>query len=163
MYNICLRYCISPDAAADSLQNGFIKVFKNLKQYNGEGELGAWIRKIIVRSSLDQLKINQNNFTEDLALSPEIESSEDPQLSFDTFDYDRLINLLNTLPIGYKMVFSMFVLDDMSHKEIAENLNISVATSRTQLLKARKQLKKNISKDPYLAKRYHSKLKSEMA
>ena len=75
--------------------------------------------------------------------------------SFDSFDYDQLISLLDRLPKGYKMVFSMFVLDELDHPEIADALGISEATSRTQLFKARKMLQSFIVESPALSYKYH--------
>ncbi|MBK7093571.1 MAG: sigma-70 family RNA polymerase sigma factor [Saprospiraceae bacterium] len=155
MYGICLRYCKDDSAAAEALQTGFIRVFKNLDSFRNEGELGAWIRKIIVRSAIDQVKREKISFYDDLSIIDELENSYTMDFSFDSFNYDQLISLLDRLPKGYKMVFSLFVIDELDHSEIAETLGISEATSRTQLFKARKMLQSLISESPLLSYKYH--------
>lgn len=155
MYGICLRYCKDDSTAAEALQTGFIRVFKNLNSFRNEGELGGWIRKIIVRSAIDQIKKEKISFCDDLTIIDELDNSYTMEISFDSFNYDQLIGLLNRLPKGYKMVFSMFVLDELDHSEIAATLGISEATSRTQLFKARKMLQSFIIDSPLLSYKYH--------
>jgi RNA polymerase sigma factor (sigma-70 family) len=155
MYGICLRYCKDDSAAAEALQTGFIRVFKNLDSFRNEGELGAWIRKIIVRSAIDHVKKEKISFYDDLSIIDELDNSYTMDFSFDSFNYDQLISLLDHLPKGYKMVFSMFVIDELDHSEIAETLGISEATSRTQLFKARKMLQSLIAESPLLSYKYH--------
>ncbi|MBK7096070.1 MAG: sigma-70 family RNA polymerase sigma factor [Saprospiraceae bacterium] len=155
MFGICLRYCRDDTIAAEALQTGFIRVFKNLSSFRNEGDLGAWIRKIIVRTAIDQVKKEKLSFSDDLTMIDELDNSYTMDFSFDSFNYDRLISLLDRLPKGYKMVFSMFVIDELDHSEIAETLGISEATSRTQLFKARKMLQSLIVESPLLSYKYH--------
>ena len=155
MYSICLRYCKHEAAAADALQNGFIKVFKNIASYRSEGDLGGWIRKIIIRSAIDQLKQEKITLSDDLNVIDELVHSYTEDVAFDSFTYEQLIRLIDRLPKGYKMVFSMHVLDEMDHCEIAETLSISEVTSRTQLFKARKLLQSYIKESPVLSYKYH--------
>jgi RNA polymerase sigma factor (sigma-70 family) len=145
MYGICLRYCRVESIAAEALQTGFIRVFKSLSNFRNEGDLGAWIRRIIIRAVVDQLKKEKISFTEDLSLVDESNFSYNTVHTFDDYDYNYLLNLINKMPDGYKMVFSMYVIDEMDHAEISEFLGISEATSRTQLFKARKMLQKLIA------------------
>ena len=151
MYSICLRYCKDEVSAADALQVGFIKVFKNLSKYNYTGQLGAWIRRIIVNACLDQINLDKRHFATELNIDTDSEQEYHMDLMFDDFNYKRLLSLLNKLPEGYRVVFSMSVLDELTHSEIAESLNISVSTSRSQLLKARKQMQQLIVSDKYLS------------
>jgi RNA polymerase sigma-70 factor (ECF subfamily) len=155
MYGICLRYCKDEFVAAEALQTGFIRVFNKLRSFRNESEPGAWIRKIIIRSAIDQVKKEKIAFSDDLSMVNEPDNSYTADFSFDSFDYDQLISLLDRLPKGYKMVFSMFVLDDLDHREIADALGISEATSRTQLFKARKMLQSFIVESPNLSYKYH--------
>lgn len=152
MYGICLRYCRDESIAAEALQAGFIRVFKNLANFRSDGDLGAWIRKIIIRAAVDQLKKEKISFTEDLSLVDESNYSYNPVPAFDDFDYNFLLKLMNKMPDGYKMVFSMYVIDEMDHTEISELLGITEATSRTQLFKARKMLQNLIAE--FLPKSY---------
>ena len=145
MYGICLRYCKDESVAAEALQTGFIRVFKGLSNFRSEGDLGAWIRKIIIRAAIDQLKKEKISFTEDLSLVDESIYNYTPVGTFDDYDYNFLLKLMNKMPDGYKMVFSMYVIDEMDHTVISEFLGITEATSRTQLFKARKMLQNMIA------------------
>jgi len=153
MYSICLRYCKDGPTASDALQTGFVKVFRSITSHNETGNMGAWIRRIIINACLDQIKIDKKHFTVDLEQGSQ-DFSYEHDIDFDDFNYKRLLGLLDHLPVGYRVVFSMFVLDSLSHKEIADNLSISQETSRTQLLKARKQLQQLIKEDKYLSLQY---------
>jgi len=154
MYSICLRYCTDPAAAADALQNGFIRVYKYIDKYNETGNLGAWIRRIVVNSCLDEIRKRGKH------LSLELDGVETKALNVEMaplaeqFNIDRIKSMLKKLPMGYRTVFSMSVFDDMNHKEIAVSLNITEATSRSQLMRARKMLQEQIKSDSYLASQY---------
>jgi len=154
MYSICLRYCKDAASAADALQLGFIKVFKNIGSFKGDGSFEGWIKKIIVRAAIDQFNKDKKQLFYDLDNINEKNYSYDLKLDFDNFDYNQLLNLIEKLPDGYRVVFSMYVLDELSHKEIAAALNISLNTSRSQLLKARKLLQSLIKNNPYLVSKY---------
>lgn len=145
MFRICLRYCKNEDDAADALQEGFIKVFKHIGQFRNEGKIEGWVKQVIVRTALDCVKRKKPMLViEDVDFSaPEYQMNID----FDTFTYNRLIDLIKSMPSGYQVVFNLFVLDGFSHKEIAKELNCSAATSRSQLFKARKMMQNLISKD----------------
>jgi len=151
MYSICLRYCKDGSSAAEALQVGFIKVFRSITNYQGAGSLGAWIRKIIVNACLDQIKLDKRHFSDEIDSAAFAEYSYELEHEFDDFNYQQLLRLLDQLPMGYRVVFTMNVLDEMSHAEIAAALNISVSTSRTQLLKARKAMQSLIKTDSHLA------------
>lgn len=144
MYSICLRYCHDQASAADALQEGFIKVYKYLNSFNNTGNLYSWIKKIIVRSCLDQIKKEKANFSIDIDQISTVDHHYELDLNFDDYTYNKVLQVLNKIPQGYKIVFSMYVLDEMSHSEIASMLNITESTSRTQLYKARKLIKKNL-------------------
>lgn len=154
MYGICLRYCKRNDLAGDALQAGFVKVFKSIKQFKGEGELGAWIRMIIVRTSLSLIKVEKKHDSVELGEGSSGFIEMEFDIDLDKFDYKRMLEHLERLPQGYRLVFSMNVFDEMPHKDIAKVLKISENTSRSQLLKARKMLQKSIMNDDYLMKNY---------
>lgn len=140
MYGVCIRYMQDEHHAAEALQEAFIIVFNQLNNYRHEGSLEGWIRKIIITSCLKQikkLKIQYNRFPALKENSDEVGFIDEDKLS-----HEEILQWINLLPEGYKMVFNMYVFDDMSHEEIANTLNISSSTSRTQLFKARKYLQK---------------------
>lgn len=149
MYSICLRYCSDDHQAQDALQNGFIRVFRNLNKYRFDGPLGAWIRKIIIRSAIDQIGLNKKY--QSLFTDVELDSITDQGVEWsDDMTYNQILKLVDNLPPGYKMVFTMYVLDDMSHAEIAEILHITESTSRSQLKKARSLIKKQMLEKNYI-------------
>ncbi len=162
MYSICLRYCKDVNSANDALQNGFVKVFKSIHQFDGRGDLGAWIRRIIVNTSLDQLKFSKSFFTNTLSDLDHEDFSYEIEIKLNDFNYQRLLKIIDLLPDGYKLVFTMFVIDNLSHAEIAEMLSISINTSRSQLLKARRMLKERIQGDEYLSQEYPEIIKNEL-
>ncbi|HPK09606.1 MAG TPA: sigma-70 family RNA polymerase sigma factor [Saprospiraceae bacterium] len=158
MYSICLRYCNRADMAADALQEGFINIFRFINTYTGIGNFDAWMRKIIIRAALNQLRKQKAYST---IQENEININENyyiQNIDFDTFSYERMIKHLNNLPDGYRLVFSMYVLDDMNHREISESLKISENTSRSQLFKARKMMQELILSDNLLVKEIKNRI-----
>ena len=141
MYSICLRYHKDRHMANEALQRGFITVFEKLSNFTGSGDLGGWIRTIIVRKCIDVIKEQKNLKYEDLEKLEQYNNDWDIiDSAYEQIQYSEIAELLDTLPLGYKTVFSMYVMDGIKHNEIAESLDISVATSRSQLYKARKMM-----------------------
>lgn len=139
MLAICYRYTKSLADAEDVLQEGFVKVFKYLHQYRSEGELGAWIRRIMVNTAINYLKQNSKyqhelSFTE-LTLHPV--SEDNPQVKMQA---KELANLVRQLPTGYQAVFNMHAIEGYTHVEIGQILGISEGTSRSQYMRARNLL-----------------------
>ena len=138
MYSICLRYMNNEDEAKDALQEGFIKVFKNISKFKFTGSFEGWMKRIFVNSSIElirkrkmHLDVSELNSNE-LPLTAKIETG--------SLDAEKMMTLVQQLPEGYRTVFNMFIVDGYSHKEISNYLEISESTSKTQLFKARKQL-----------------------
>jgi len=145
MYSICLRYLNDTDLANEAMQRGFIKVFEKLSSFKGSGNLGGWIRSIIVSTSIDLIKERKKLLFDDIENVVVKDNRWDDNNSiYQNIDYKALLNLLDNLPLGYRTVFSMYVLDEIKHDEIASLLNISVATSRSQLHKSKKMLKEMV-------------------
>lgn len=145
MMAVCYRYTKSLADAEDVLQEGFIKVFSNLHQFKQDGELGAWIRKIMVNASLDYLKKHSRyrkdlNF-EQLPMHPI--ATEDPVILMDT---KNLVELIRELPTGYQTVFNLVGIEGYNHIEAAQMLGISEQTSRSQYSRARSTLMKLLNK-----------------
>lgn len=142
MYGVCLRYSGNADDANDLLQEGFIKVFKNLQKFRGEGSFEGWIRRIFVNTSIEHFrkKIKLYNVTE-----VQENTIEDTDLNIlDTLAAKDIILLVNELSPGYKTVFNMHVIEGYSHKEIADILGINEGTSKSQLARAKGVLKKSV-------------------
>jgi RNA polymerase sigma factor (sigma-70 family) len=144
MYGVCLRYSGNIDDANDLLQEGFIKVFKNLHKFRGDGSFEGWIRRIFVNTSIEHFrkKVKLYNVTE-----VQENTIEDTDLSIlDSLAEKDIVSLVNELSPGYKAVFNMHVIEGYSHKEIAEILGITEGTSKSQLARAKGVLKKSIEK-----------------
>jgi RNA polymerase sigma factor (sigma-70 family) len=136
MLGVCYRYTKSIKDAEDVLQDGFVKVFRNLHQYKNEGELGAWVRKIMVNTALNFLKKNQKYQHEMYFPEEHLHpvTDEDPALRLESRE---LAQLIRQLPTGYQTIFNLHVIEGYSHVEIAEMLGISDGTSRSQFARAR--------------------------
>jgi RNA polymerase sigma factor (sigma-70 family) len=136
MLGVCYRYTKSLADAEDVLQEGFIRVFKNLQQYRFDGELGAWIRRVMVTTALNFLKRNAK-YQNDLAFD-KIEmhpvTDENPELILNT---KELASLIQQLPTGYQTIFNLHAVEGYSHVEIGVMLGITDGTSRSQYARAR--------------------------
>ena len=142
MYAICLRYTRCEDDAQDVLQETFIKVFKNQQQYQLTSPIGAWIKSITINTALTYIqKTYKYQLHEDENVFDELVLEEEDKISIDDLRA-KLMLILSKLPEGYRLVFSLFAIENLSHKEIAEYLGISENTSKTQYFKAKKHIQK---------------------
>lgn len=143
MYGICLRYSKNRMDADDLLHDGFVKVIKNLNTYKGEGSFEGWMRKIVVNTSINFYRKKSKNYETNI---DEVYNIEDN--SFDNaisqISVKELLELIQELPDGYRIVFNMYVIEGYKHREIAEILDITENTSKTQLLKAKASLRKKL-------------------
>jgi RNA polymerase sigma factor (sigma-70 family) len=136
MLAVCYRYTKSVADAEDVLQEGFVKAFKNLQQYKGDGELGAWIRRIMVTTAINYLKKN-SRYNAELVFGEEhlhAVSSHNPQVNLDA---KELAELIRQLPSGYQTVFNLYAVEGYNHVEIGVMLGIQEGTSRSQYARAR--------------------------
>ena len=140
MFRICLRYAGTKQEAEDYLQEGFVKVFKDLQQYRMEGPLGAWIRKVVLNTILQQLRRRKIAFSDADVNDLEARYLTDEDIT-GNLDAEILTTYIQGLPDGYRTVFNMFVIEGFTHQEIADTLKIQVGTSKSQLSKARAMLK----------------------
>ncbi len=139
MLGVCFRYTKSINDAEDVLQDGFIKVFKNLHQFKFEGELGGWIRRIMVNTAINYLKKNSRYQSElsftDSSLHPV--TDDNPEYHMNA---KELAELIRQLPTGYQTIFNLFAVEGYSHVEIGKMLGINEGTSRSQYSRARSLL-----------------------
>ncbi|MCQ2158220.1 MAG: sigma-70 family RNA polymerase sigma factor [Bacteroidales bacterium] len=148
MYAVCVRYMGDREIAQDVLQDGFVTLFTKLESYSGEGSFEGWARKIFVNTALMALrKRDVLKESEDIETAAGVAGS--PTQVMDEIGYKELTALISELPPGFRTVFNMYVIEGYSHKEIAESLGISEATSRSQLLRARALLQSRIEKKEY--------------
>ena len=136
MLGICYRYTKSLADAEDVLQEGFVKVFKNLHQYKFEGELGGWIRKIMVNTAINYLKKHRRYQTELLFPDDQLHvvAEDHPEVRMSA---KELSELIRQLPTGYQTIFNLHAVEGYSHVEIGEILGIHEGTSRSQYARAR--------------------------
>jgi len=144
MMAVCQRYSRHKLEAEDMLQDGFVKVFTNLDKFNFNGSFEGWVRRIMVNTSLKSIakKSFQN---ESLGIEEGQQNIHlvQPEI-LAKLSAEEIEDLINQLPEGYKLVFSLYAIEGYSHKEISEMLNIEESTSRSQLVKARRMLQKKI-------------------
>jgi RNA polymerase sigma-70 factor (ECF subfamily) len=142
MYAVCLRYSGNANDAQDILQEGFIKVFKNLDKFRGEGSFEGWIRRIFLNTSIEHYrkKINLLSVTETQEVT--IEDKEFNVL--ENLAERDILAMIQELSPGYRIVFNMHVIEGYTHKEIADILGINEGTSKSQFARARAVLKKMV-------------------
>ncbi len=149
MMVVCRRYAKDNDEALDIFQEGFIKVFNNISKYGDKGSFEGWIRRIMVNTAIDHIRKNKvNNSMVELNERHTDTMSEEEDESdaiLNNIGYDELLLCVQDLSPAYRQVFNMYVVDGFSHQEIADALNISVGTSKSNLSKAKVNLKKLLS------------------
>ncbi len=144
MYGVCLRYAGNVEDANDILQEGFIKVFKNLGKFRGEGSFEGWVRRIFINSAIEQYrkKVKLYNVSEVYENTVEDKSLN----ALDILATKDVMSIVNELSPGYKAVFNLHVVEGYSHNEIAKLLGINEGTSKSQLARAKGVLKKIIER-----------------
>lgn len=143
MYAVCLRYAGNNDDAQDLLQDGFIKVFRNLTKFRNEGSFEGWMRRVFVNTSIEHYrrKVHLNSISEQ-----EERIIEDASVSvLDQLAERDIVQLVRELSPGYRAVFNLYVIEGYSHKEIADMLQISEGTSKSQLARAKSILQKKVA------------------
>lgn len=151
MFAICLRYTRCRDDAQDVLQESFIKVYTQREKFVTNQSIGAWIKSITINTALTYIKQNYRMVLEDNEMRFDqlvIEQDEDTEREELK---QKLMRILNCLPDGYRTVFNLFTIDNLTHKEIAEYLNISENTSKTQFFKAKKMIQAILEKEKQIA------------
>lgn len=142
MLGVCTRYANSDFEAEDMLQAGFIKVFRSVESFRGEGSFEGWIRKVIVNTAIEMYRKNIRTLkTVDMN---EIYDAEQQTYHIDQLELNDLLKIIQLLPDGYRIVFNMYAIEGYSHKEIAAALHISEGASKSQLSRARTWLKEKI-------------------
>ncbi|TMI68797.1 MAG: sigma-70 family RNA polymerase sigma factor [Bacteroidetes bacterium] len=135
MYAVCLRYATSSEEAEDILQEGFIKIFKKLDSYRGDGSFEGWIRRIFVNTAIEHFR--RRRYLQPVTEKEE-STVEGKYLSvLDSLAEKDILELIRQLSPGYRTVFNMYVVEGYTHKEIGDMLGISEGTSKSQLSRAK--------------------------
>jgi RNA polymerase sigma-70 factor (ECF subfamily) len=144
MYAVCLRYANNADDAQDLLQEGFIKVYRNLHRFRAEGSFEGWIRRVFVNTSIEHFRKKSAKLS--MVSEKEESTIEDTDITaLENLAAKDIINIVQELSPGYRTVFNLYVIEGYSHKEIAELLDISEGTSKSQLARAKAVLQKKIA------------------
>lgn len=146
MMGVCRRYVKTREDAEDVLLEAFFKVFSNIHQFKGEGSFEGWIRRIVVNESLMFLR-KKHNFHIRVELNQV--DAQTTSTVVDRLAANDILFLLSQLPMGYRTIFNLYVIEGYKHREIAEMLNISINTSKSQLILAKKRLKALVEKANY--------------
>ena len=140
MMGVCMWYCHTREEAEEVLQDGFMRVFKYVDKYSGEGSLEGWIRKIMVNVALSRYRNKSSKLWPVMPLDFEVHDSIEAASIADNYDAEELLNLVRKLPPAYQMVFNLHIFEGFKHKEIAAALGISEGTSKSNLADARRIL-----------------------
>ncbi len=150
MMGVCLRYAKNRDDAKDILQDGFVRVYINLKSFKGDGSFEGWIKRIMINTAI-------KHYHKNLKFSNNIDIEAAYDVGFDNnvlgkMAVSELMQLVQTLPDGYRTIFNLYIIEGYQHNEIAEMLGISEGTSKSQLARARNFLIKLIQQNNGSAK-----------
>lgn len=143
MFAVCWRYANDMDTAQDLLQEGFVKVYKGIDKYRGEGSFEGWIRRIFVNTCIENFRKRSNLYVVNEVEAVSFEYAGDNALQ--KLMKEDLMKIIQTLSPGYRTIFNLYVVEGYSHKEIADMLKISEGTSKSQLARAKFILQKKVS------------------
>jgi RNA polymerase sigma-70 factor (ECF subfamily) len=145
MFRVCLRYAANRPEAEDMLQEGFMRVFADLKDYREAGSLEGWIRRVVVRAALRWLRkrraFEMADLPDEIFLAAQNGNGHHENLEL-VDESKKVVQCMQKLPTGYRTVLNLYAVEGYDHEEIAELLNINIGTSRSQLSKARVMLRK---------------------
>lgn len=140
LFAVCLKYSANYAEAQDNLQDGFLIIFNKIEQYNFKGSFEGWAKRIMINNALQ--KYRGVRFLE--IVNENIAEEDSVEIDEDSVSLDYLMKIIQELPDRYRLVFSLYVLDGYSHKEVAEMLNITTGTTKSNLARARMILKEKI-------------------
>jgi RNA polymerase sigma factor (sigma-70 family) len=145
LYAVCLQYSGNDEEARDILQEGFIKIYDNLRHYKFEGSFEGWVRRIMVNTALEKYRSKHSLYrVDDIDLIPEQDAEPDNE-DYAGLEARDLMDIIRELPPRYRIVFNLFAIEGYSHKEISDMMNISEGTSKSNLSRARVILQRRVS------------------
>jgi RNA polymerase sigma factor (sigma-70 family) len=145
MMSVCMRYAENKDEAKDILHDGFIKVFNSLKLFEYKGSLEGWVKRIVTNTAIDAVRKKKNFFVvlDEGRTYDNIADDHDENVEYEKinqFKVETIMLLIQKLSPMYKLVFNLYIFEELTHKEIAEKLNINIGTSKSNYAKAKKNL-----------------------
>ncbi|MBD3639063.1 MAG: RNA polymerase sigma factor [Crocinitomicaceae bacterium] len=141
MMGVCLRYTNNYEEAQDVLQEGFIKIFKKLPDFESKGSLEGWVRRIMVNTALDSYR-RSKKYQKDVNVDSVSFLLDSKDYIIESINAEDLLEIIRSIPEGYRVVFNLFAIEGYSHKEIAEQLGVTESTSKSQYSRAKKMLRK---------------------
>jgi RNA polymerase sigma factor (sigma-70 family) len=145
MLGISYRYMQNIEEAEDVLQDSFIKIFKHIVDFKGDGSFEGWCKRILINTALNHIKKNKR-INEELEIDKVVGLETESVINIENYDSKIIIGCMNKLPEGYKIILNMYAIEGYSHKEIADELGIAESTSRSQFLRAKASLKKELER-----------------
>jgi RNA polymerase sigma factor (sigma-70 family) len=140
---ICVRYCSSREEAVEVLNDGFLKAFTNLKNFDATNQFEPWLKRILVNCSIDYYrKAKKHYHHDDVTAARSLETTTATPVG--TLNHEELLKLVSGLPTSYRTVFNLYVIEGYNHKEIAKMMQITEGTSKSNLSRARETLRKHI-------------------
>ena len=142
LYGICLRYSIDDQEANDIFQEAFVNIYLNLSKFRNEGSFEGWAKVIVIRACLDNVRKRQPTYFE----VDNISDTQSEQITgLDRLSMNELVKIIQTMPDGYRSIINLYFVEGYNHREIAELLNISEGTSKSQLARAKIILKQKLA------------------
>ncbi|MBI3136377.1 MAG: RNA polymerase sigma factor [Bacteroidetes bacterium] len=141
MMGVCFRYTNNVEEAQDVLQEGFIKIFGKLSDFESKGSLEGWVRRIMVNTALDHYRKNKKH-QNDVDVDTVGYKLEKDDYTIEAITANDLLKIVQAIPEGYRVVFNLFAIEGYSHKEIAERLGVTESTSKSQYSRAKSLLRK---------------------
>lgn len=146
LLGICRRYVADRSEAEDILQESFLKILNNIKEYNGKGHFENWMKRIVVNTAITHFHKEKKHYYHE-EISDITENEEQLDISPENIiELEELHALLAKMPDGYRIIFNLYAIEGYKHKEIAEQLNIDESTSKTQYLRAKNWIIKEMKK-----------------
>jgi len=146
MLGVCARYCPNMEDAKDAMHEGFIKIFQQIHKFKGNSKLQTWMTRLMIYTAIDHfkksIKFNYYEKDEDIYAASGQNEAEEIEYDDEQINIQDLYAVIRELPDGYKVVFNLYAIDGFTHKQIAQKLNITEGTSKSQLARARKLLQK---------------------
>ncbi len=141
LFSVCLKYSRNYHEAEDNLQDAFITILSRIEQFKGKGSFEGWMKRVTVNTVLQKYRKQR---TYNLSNEEQIEEEGEIEIEVSAIPLDFLLKIVQELPDRYRLVFTMYVLDDYPHKEVSEKMGITIGTSKSNLARARKILKTKI-------------------
>ncbi len=147
LYAVCLRYAKNKEDAEDVLQEGFLKIYHSLDHFKGNSNIKTWMQSIMINTAINHYRKKKRIDFNTINIDDVEIFKQDNNDAINKLSTDELLQVINKLPDGYRLIFNLYSIEGYKHKEIAELLNIHEGTSKSQLAKARITIQKLIDKE----------------